>query len=142
MTLTRRKTARKIGLRLDTELHSATRRWAASNPINHYVLGDLLPPGWAREIRDAFPRKNRMTLERSVRELRYVSAPCCLFNCYFSREPAGGGKYFHATSFRRQPEQPPRDLALRTDISLRMLLRRAFPLGVRENHEEGAAPRS
>lgn len=58
---------------------------------------------------------------------------CCVSNYYFSREPVGGRDYFHVTSFRGRPEQPLRDLLLRTDISLRMLLRRVFPLGVREN---------
>lgn len=58
---------------------------------------------------------------------------CCVSNYYFSREPIGGRDYFHVTSFRGRPEQRLRDLVLRTDISLRMLLRRIFPFGVREN---------
>jgi Rps23 Pro-64 3,4-dihydroxylase Tpa1-like proline 4-hydroxylase len=58
---------------------------------------------------------------------------CCVSNYYFSQRPVGGREYFHVTSFRGRPEQPLRDLVLRTDIWLRMGLRKLFPLGVREN---------
>src|SRR6185437_182738 len=52
---------------------------------------------------------------------------CCLSNYYFSKVSAEGTEYFHITSFRGRPEQPIRDLVLRTDISLRTALRHLFP---------------
>jgi len=58
---------------------------------------------------------------------------CCVSNYYFSRHPAGSREYFHVTSFRGRPGQPVRDLVLRADSSLRMAIRKVFPLGIREN---------
>jgi Rps23 Pro-64 3,4-dihydroxylase Tpa1-like proline 4-hydroxylase len=57
----------------------------------------------------------------------------CVSNYYFSRMPVDHAEYFHVTSFRGRPEQPFRDLVLRADIWLRMAIRKAFPLGVRDN---------
>lgn len=57
----------------------------------------------------------------------------CVSNYYFSKLPVGGTEYFHVTSFRGRPEQPIRDLVLRGDIWLRMLLRKFSPKGIREN---------
>lgn len=58
---------------------------------------------------------------------------CCVSNYYFSQHPVGGKDYFHVTSFRGRPEQRVRDAVLRLDIGLRMILRKVFPQGVREN---------
>jgi Rps23 Pro-64 3,4-dihydroxylase Tpa1-like proline 4-hydroxylase len=58
---------------------------------------------------------------------------CCVSNYYFSNYPVGESDYFHVTSFRGRPEQPVRDLVLRGDIWLRMLLRKFFPHGVKAN---------
>jgi Rps23 Pro-64 3,4-dihydroxylase Tpa1-like proline 4-hydroxylase len=58
---------------------------------------------------------------------------CCVSNYYFSKYPVGDDDYFHVTSFRGRPEQPFRDLALRGDIWLRMMIRKIFPMGVKEN---------
>jgi hypothetical protein len=44
-----------------------------------------------------------------------------------SPESAG---YFHVTSFRGRPEQPVRDLVLRADAALRMLVRRVAKGGL------------
>lgn len=69
----------------------------------------------------------------SVSPNRAKEYRCCVSNYYFSSKPPGGKDYFHVTSFRGRPEQRLRDLVLRGDIGLRMLLRRMFPLGIREN---------
>ncbi len=58
---------------------------------------------------------------------------CCISNYYFSERPVGEEDYFHVTSFRGRPEQRFRDLILRGDIWLRMMLRKFFPHGVKEN---------
>jgi Rps23 Pro-64 3,4-dihydroxylase Tpa1-like proline 4-hydroxylase len=57
---------------------------------------------------------------------------CCVSNYYFSKHPVGPSDYFHVTSFRGRPEQPVRDLVLRGDAWLRMLVRRLFPRGVKD----------
>jgi Rps23 Pro-64 3,4-dihydroxylase Tpa1-like proline 4-hydroxylase len=58
---------------------------------------------------------------------------CCVSNYYFSTVPVGGVDYFHVTTFRARPDQPLRDLALRTDGWLRMAIRKTFPGGIRPN---------
>jgi Rps23 Pro-64 3,4-dihydroxylase Tpa1-like proline 4-hydroxylase len=58
---------------------------------------------------------------------------CCVSNYYFSENPVGDEEYFHVTSFRGRPEQPARDAVLRADIWLRMMLRRFFRNGIKEN---------
>jgi Rps23 Pro-64 3,4-dihydroxylase Tpa1-like proline 4-hydroxylase len=58
---------------------------------------------------------------------------CCVSNYYFSKLPVGTKDYFQVTSFRGRPEQPVRDVLLRADIWFRMMLRKIFPKGVKEN---------
>ncbi len=69
----------------------------------------------------------------SVSANRATRNRCCVSNYYFSHEPVGGREYFHVTSFRGRPEQRVRDLVLRSDIWLRMTIRKLFPQGIREN---------
>jgi len=263
--LTRDSLSQEICRRLEDEKDSLRRQWQASAPINYFVLDDLLPEEWSREIYAAYPDTEKMTLKRSLRELKYVSAQmnkydslleegiyafqtpqlvklveqitqikalepdemlyaggisamarghylnphvdnshdkfreryrvlnllyyvspdwteaagcnlelwpggpegrpttilsrfnrlvvmvthqgswhsvsrnvsnrlrCCVSNYYFSKEPPGGTEYFHVTSFRGRPEQPIRDMVLRTDIWLRTAIRRLFPSGIAKN---------
>jgi Rps23 Pro-64 3,4-dihydroxylase Tpa1-like proline 4-hydroxylase len=260
--LTRESIAREISLRLDAEKDGLAQEWRASAPINHFVLDNLLPEQWTRQIFSAFPNTDEMALKRSLREVKYVAAQmnkydslleesiyafqaptivklveeitqlralepdemlyaggistmphgnylnphvdnshdkfrsryrvlnllyyvspdwteasgcnlelwpqgpknepitivsrfnrlvvmvthqsswhsvsrnvsnnsrCCLSNYYFSEVSVEGSEYFHITSFRGRPEQPIRDLVLRTDTWLRTALRRPFPKGV------------
>lgn len=254
-----------IVARLGAERNRLAECWGASSPINHFILDDLLPEPWVREIYRAFPAPHRMTLKRTLREVKYVAAQmnkydrlleecvyafqipgvvrlvaeitglrklepdellyaggislmtrghflnphidnshdkfreryrvlnllyyvtpdwkaengcdlelwpsgptggqikiasrfnrlvvmvthrgswhsvsrnrcdfsrCCVSNYYFSTEPVGGREYFHVTSFRGRPEQRMRDILLRADIRLRLMIRRFFPLGIKEN---------
>jgi Rps23 Pro-64 3,4-dihydroxylase Tpa1-like proline 4-hydroxylase len=263
--LTRDSLSQEICRRLEDEKDSLRRQWQASAPINYFVLDDVLPEKWSHEIYAAFPNTEKMTLKRSLRELKYVSAQmnkydslleegiyafqtpqlvklveqitqikalepdemlyaggistmarghylnphvdnshdksreryrvlnllyyvspdwteaagcnlelwpdgpegrsttilsrfnrlvvmlthqgswhsvsrnvsnrlrCCVSNYYFSKEPPGGTEYFHVTSFRGRPEQPIRDMVLRTDIWLRTAIRRLFPSGIAKN---------
>jgi len=74
MTLDRGTLARQMeGV---IEAHSAQLRdqWVRSEPINHFVLDNLLPEEWTRSIRGAFPRPETMMLKRSLRELKFVAA--------------------------------------------------------------------
>jgi Rps23 Pro-64 3,4-dihydroxylase Tpa1-like proline 4-hydroxylase len=51
----------------------------------------------------------------------------CVSNYYFSAESPEGYDYFHVTSFRGRPEQPLRDLYLRTDAWARGVYRKFKP---------------
>ena len=263
--LSRDSLSQEICRRLEDEKDGLREQWQASAPVNYFVLDDLLPEQWSREIYAAFPDTEQMTLKRSLREIKYVSAQmnkhspvleegiyafqtpqlvklveqitqikalepddmlyaggisamanghylnphvdnshdkfreryrvlnllyyvspdwteaagcnlelwpagpegrpttilsrfnrlvvmvthqgswhsvsrnvsnrvrCCVSNYYFSKEPPGGAEYFHVTSFRGRPEQPIRDMVLRTDIWLRTAIRRLFPAGIAKN---------
>jgi Rps23 Pro-64 3,4-dihydroxylase Tpa1-like proline 4-hydroxylase len=56
------------------------RQWSTSAPINHFVLDEVLPEAWAREIRNARPSGETMTLKRSLRELKFVAAQMNKYN--------------------------------------------------------------
>jgi Rps23 Pro-64 3,4-dihydroxylase Tpa1-like proline 4-hydroxylase len=66
--------ARAIEQRLDAERHRLTEQWRASEPINHFVIDDVLPLDWVHSIRAAFPAGRDMVLKRSLKELKYVTA--------------------------------------------------------------------
>ncbi len=261
---TRPQMGRIIADRLRADFGKAQAQWASAAPINHFVVDDLLPSDLAEAIRAGFPSPANMTLKRSLRELKYVSAQmnehdpiledaifafqdpavvevieaitglralqpdehlyaggismmgpghflnphldnshdkdrrryrvlnllyyvspdwtlehggnlevwpegpsgaprtivsrfnrlvvmvtnrhswhsvsanrssaprCCVSNYYFSDHKVGETAYFHPTSFRGRPEQPLRDLALKTDAAARGLVRRLFPKGVKK----------
>jgi Rps23 Pro-64 3,4-dihydroxylase Tpa1-like proline 4-hydroxylase len=65
---------RLIAERLEQDRAALGEQWAGSPPINLFVVDDLLPPGLAEDIRAAFPSPAGMTLRRSLREIKYVSA--------------------------------------------------------------------
>lgn len=69
----------------------------------------------------------------SVNQIASQAPRYCVSNYYFSPGTPESEDYFHVTSFRGRPEQPIRDLVLRVDIRLRMLLRKIRPTGVVEN---------
>lgn len=69
----------------------------------------------------------------SVSPVVHDGARCCVSNYYFSNNPLREDDRFHVTSFRGRPEQKVRDLVLTFDAKLRMLLRKVFKKGVREN---------
>jgi Rps23 Pro-64 3,4-dihydroxylase Tpa1-like proline 4-hydroxylase len=74
MSITRDTLAREICGRLDSEREAVRLQWERSAPIQHFVVDDLLPPEWARQIRAAFPKPGAMSLKSSLRELKYVAA--------------------------------------------------------------------
>jgi len=257
--------ADRIRDRLQQQEAALRRQWESSGPIHHFVLDDVLPDEWAQSIRSAFPPGEKMSLKRSLRELKYIAAQmnnydprledavyafqseeivntvtritglralepdhllyaggismmapnhflnphldnshdkfreryrvlnllyyvspdwseanggnlelwpqgprgkqqtivskfnrlavmvtnqhswhsvsrnlvdaqrCCVSNYYFSKYPAGANDYFQVTSFRGRPEQPLRDLVLRTDVWARTMVRKLFPKGVKDN---------
>lgn len=66
----------------------------------------------------------------SVSQHKSMENRCCLSNYYFSASPVGGRSYYHVTQFRGRREQPIRDVILRTDGALRMVIRKLFPSGI------------
>jgi Rps23 Pro-64 3,4-dihydroxylase Tpa1-like proline 4-hydroxylase len=73
--------------------------------------------------RDSWHSVNRVEVDRSR---------CCVSNYYFSPDPPGDESYFHVTSFRGRPGQAFRDLVLRADSALRMLIRKFARKGIAE----------
>jgi Rps23 Pro-64 3,4-dihydroxylase Tpa1-like proline 4-hydroxylase len=65
---------RLIAARLHQETAALREQWTGSPPINLFVVDDLLPTDLAADIRAAFPSPAGMTLRRSLREIKYVSA--------------------------------------------------------------------
>ncbi|HEY1900568.1 MAG TPA: 2OG-Fe(II) oxygenase [Steroidobacteraceae bacterium] len=95
------------------------------------------PTGRPLTIVNKFNRLVVMVTHRdswhSVSQNRAQADRCCVSNYYFSNRPTGEQEYFHVTSFRGRPEQPIRDLVLRGDIWLRMMIRRILPGGIKNN---------
>ena len=48
---------------------------------------------------------------------------CCVSNYYFSKKPAEAAEYFHVTSFYGRPEEPVKNIFLRSDAFLRQMVR-------------------
>jgi len=55
---------------------------------------------------------------------------CCVSNYYFTESAPGNGSGFHVTTFRGRPGQKVRDIILRMDAKLRMVVRKLFSRGV------------
>jgi len=110
--------------------------WSAADGCN-LELWPEGPRGTPRTIVSRFNRLVVMVTHQdswhSVSRSTTDKNRCCVSNYYFSCEPVGGADYFHVTSFRGRPEQPLRDLLLRTDIWLRTAVRKVFPQGIRAN---------
>ena len=58
---------------------------------------------------------------------------CCISNYYFSAVPQEKQDKFHVTTFRARPGQTLANAWLQLDSSLRMLVRKVFAKGIREN---------
>jgi len=69
---------KKIGTFIENRLKQRTwacrNEWNQSNPVNVFVVDDLLPDALAHAIRPAFPDTSSMMLRKSARELKYVSS--------------------------------------------------------------------
>jgi Rps23 Pro-64 3,4-dihydroxylase Tpa1-like proline 4-hydroxylase len=59
---------------------------------------------------------------------------CCVSNYYFSELPPGGEHYYHVTEFFGRPEQPLRNVLLRSDNWLRTLIRTRMPWAFKNKH--------
>lgn len=130
--------------------HDKTRdRYRVLNLL-YYVSPDWkLSNGGNLEIWPEGPQSKQITVEsrcnrlvvmvthknswHSVSPVMVDEARCCVSNYYFSKRSPEEMDYFHVTSFRGRPEQKLRDWVLRSDIALRMGLRKIFPKGVVKN---------
>ncbi|HLK11193.1 MAG TPA: 2OG-Fe(II) oxygenase [Candidatus Binatia bacterium] len=96
--------------------------------------GFTVPP---RTIAYRFNRLVIMETTRSsyhsVTEVSHTRGRCCVSNYLFSPRPIDGKDYFHVTSFRATPPHVFADAILRTDTFVRNMLRKLFPLGLRDN---------
>ena len=64
-----------ITSRFDADAAAAAREaFAGSNPIQHFVIDDLLPGAMARAIYESFPAHTQMFERRNLREHKYVAA--------------------------------------------------------------------
>lgn len=72
--LTRQSLGMQVAARIGAAREELSAQWRSSDRIKHFVLDDVLPQDWAGEIRRAFPSGDAMTLRRTLREVKYVSA--------------------------------------------------------------------
>lgn len=109
--------------------------WRKANGGN-LELWPAGPKGEPLTIESAFNRLVVMVTDQhswhSVSANRTAQLRCCVSNYYFSKYPVGDQEYFHVTSFRGRPTQPLRDYVLRADQFARTILRKLFPMGIRE----------
>ena len=130
--------------------HDANRnRWRVLNLL-YYVT-----PNWNKEngghleLWPNGPKKGSVLIEsrfnrlvvmathhrswHSVNKVIAESNRCCISNYYFSDVPLKETDKFHVTKFRGRPEDTLTNLVLDFDSSLRMLIRKVFKKGIREN---------
>lgn len=69
----------------------------------------------------------------SVSPVLFEGYRCCVSNYYFSKTPLLSTDTFHVTSFRGRPENKLNDIILKTDTWLRMMIRKVFKKGIKDN---------
>jgi Rps23 Pro-64 3,4-dihydroxylase Tpa1-like proline 4-hydroxylase len=93
-------------------------------------LWDQGPKGSPRTIPAVFNRLVLMATNRtswhSVQEVTRNQTRCCVSNYYFSARSPEDAEYFHATSFRGEPDQPVSDVIMRADNALRTTVLKTF----------------
>lgn len=92
---------------------------------------ELWPGGMQKPQTVVESRFNRLVVMQTHHHSLHSVSPVvgnaarhCISNYYFSEHPMRADQPFHITAFRGRPEQPLRDLCLRADTALRMMLRR------------------
>lgn len=108
-------------------LYYVTPDWALENGGNL----ELWDHGMAAPQRVIHSKFNRLVLmitnKTSIHSVSEVVADgnrCCVSNYYFSKIPAEDSAYFHVTSFYGRPDEPIKNLLLRTDSFIRQLIRK------------------
>lgn len=110
--------------------------WVESNGGNL----ELWPDGPAGDPLTITSRFNRLAVMvthsrswHSVSEVKSGGFRCCVSNYYFADEALRPEDRFHVTSFRGRPEQKLRDIVLRIDSFVRMVVRGVFSKGISAN---------
>jgi Rps23 Pro-64 3,4-dihydroxylase Tpa1-like proline 4-hydroxylase len=114
-------------------LYYVTPHWSTEEG-GHLELWDNGPKHSPRQLESRFNRLVIMATHKnswhSVCEVKANRPRLCVSNYYYSDQPYEGDAYFHVTSFRARPDQPARDLLLRTDNALRSAIRKVAKKGV------------
>jgi Rps23 Pro-64 3,4-dihydroxylase Tpa1-like proline 4-hydroxylase len=74
MALDRNVLGQCIFNRLQPQRELLQQQWRDAAPLSYFVLDDVLPEQWAREIQQVFPSPQLLVLKRSLRETKYVGA--------------------------------------------------------------------
>jgi Rps23 Pro-64 3,4-dihydroxylase Tpa1-like proline 4-hydroxylase len=92
---------------------------------------ELWDKGMGNAQRTIHSKFNRLVLMvtnktsiHSVSKVTSAGKRCCVSNYYFSNRPAEYSEYFHVTSFYGRPEEPIRNIFLRTDAFIRQCVRK------------------
>jgi Rps23 Pro-64 3,4-dihydroxylase Tpa1-like proline 4-hydroxylase len=108
-------------------LYYVTPDWDVNNGGNL----ELWDNGMSKSQRVIHSKFNRLVLmitnKTSIHSVSKVIAQgkrCCVSNYYFSKRPAESSEYFHVTSFYGRPEEPIKNIFLRTDAFLRQMVRK------------------
>lgn len=117
-------------------LYYVTPNWKEENGGNL----ELWPQGLKNQQITIESKFNRLVIMATHNKSLHSVSPvvvnnkrCCVSNYYFSNAPLEGNDTFHVTSFRGRPENKITDLLLQTDTFLRMIIRKIFKKGVKEN---------
>lgn len=102
-------------------------------PDWHFENGgnlELWDNGMDSKQRTIHSKSNRLALMitnktsiHSVSKVTVDNKRCCISNYYFSKKPAEKDEYFHVTSFYGRPDEPVKNVILRTDALLRQTIR-------------------
>jgi Rps23 Pro-64 3,4-dihydroxylase Tpa1-like proline 4-hydroxylase len=134
---------------LDNSHDKDRERWRVLNLL-YYVTPDwdesyggnleLWPDGLKKKPVTIHSKFNRLAVMathnnslHSVSPVVYEGFRCCISNYYFSKSPLLATDKFHVTSFRGRPENKFSDVVLQVDTWMRMLVRRIFRKGIKEN---------
>ena len=117
-------------------LYYVTPEWEEANGGNL----ELWPDGLKKEPITIHSKFNRLVVMATHNQSLHSVSPvthndfrCCVSNYYFSKTPLLASDRFHVTSFRGRPENKFSDLVLQTDTLLRMMIRKIFKKGIKEN---------
>ncbi|AWI27011.1 2OG-Fe(II) oxygenase [Flavobacterium pallidum] len=134
---------------LDNSHDKDRERWRVLNLL-YYVTPDwqesyggnleLWPGGLKNKPVTIHSKFNRLAVMathnnslHSVSPVVYEGYRCCVSNYYFSKSPLLATDTFHVTSFRGRPENRLSDAVLQIDTWARMLVRKIFRKGIKEN---------
>ncbi len=110
---------------------------------------ELWPNGMNKEQITIHSKFNRLAVMETHNNSLHSVSPvvvedfrCCVSNYYFSDKPMREEDTFHVTSFRGRPENKLTDFVLIIDAQLRMMVRKIFKKGIKENPHVYKKPKS